>query len=82
MPTLSAIQQRNRELADKLIGDTTQDPNAGKFVGIANGKVVVQTDDLDELGRELERADPDPANTFWIELGRDYGEVHEIWELS
>ena len=80
----TAIQQVNRDLADKLIDEARQNPGAftGRFVGIANGKLIVVTDDLDELGSRLRQADPDSANRFWFELGRDYQEVHEIWEIS
>jgi hypothetical protein len=81
---LSAVEKLNRDLGDKVIAEARQKPHAypGKFVGIANGKVVVVTDDLDELGRRLEQADSDSARTFWIELGRDYTQVHEIWRIS
>ena len=54
----------------------------GKFVGIANGKVVVVSDDLDEIVRQLEQAEPDPTNTYFVEPGRDYSKVYEIWEVS
>src|ERR1700722_393410 len=82
MSATTAIQQLNRDLADKLVEDAKQNPSAfkGKFVGIANGKLVVVTDDLNELGRALLQATSDPANGFWFEVGRDYKEVHEIWE--
>lgn len=77
------VQQLNRDLADKLCDEAKRDPKSpyhGKFVGIANGKVVVVTDNLSELGRCLRQSDPNPANTFWFEVDRDYNEVHEIWE--
>jgi len=81
MSTTNTIQQLNRDLADKLVEEAKQNPFrfAGKFVGIVNGKVVIVTDDLDELGRSLRHADSDPANGFWFEVGRDYKEEHEIW---
>ena len=84
MSATTPIQQLNRDLADKLVEEAKQNPSAftGKFVGIANGKVVVVTDDLNELGRRLRQADPDPANGFWFEVGRNYNEVQEIWEVS
>ncbi len=83
MPNLTPMQQLNRELADKLAQEVTQDPQSpyvGKFIGIANGQVVVITDDLNELGARLRQADPDPANCFWFEGGFDYSQVQEIWE--
>jgi len=84
MSSTKTIQQRNRELGDKVLEEAQQNPQAypGKFVGIANDRIVVATDDLDELGRRLRQADPDPAKRFWLEVGRDYREVHEIWEAS
>jgi hypothetical protein len=84
MSTTTTIQQLNRDLADKVLEDARRDPAAfsGRYVGIANGKVVVSTDDLDELGRRLEQAEPDAAKTFWVEIGRDYDKVCEIWEVA
>jgi hypothetical protein len=41
-------------------------PYAGKFGGIANGQVVVVSDDLDELAQRLDEVEPDPTKTFWI----------------
>jgi hypothetical protein len=43
-----SIQQLNRDLADKIVEETQQNPQsayAGKFVGIANCKVIIVTDD-------------------------------------
>ena len=83
-PTKS-IQVINRDLAQQINAEARsnpQSPYANKFVGIANGKVVVVTDDLDELGRCLRQAEPDPTKTFGIEASRDYEEVQEIWRLN
>jgi hypothetical protein len=84
MTDMTPIQLLNRELADKLLDDAKRDPQAyaAKYVGIANGKVVVASNDLDELVRSLRAVEPDPANTFWVEIGRDYSKVCEIWEVS
>ena len=82
MSATNTIQQLNRDLADKLIEEAKQNPSAiaGKFVGIANGKVVVVTDNLDELGRQLEQAEPDASRTYVVEPGLELNKVHEIWE--
>lgn len=79
MPT---IEQLNRELADKVLAEARQNPRAypGKYVGIANGQVVVVTDDLDELDRRLDQVEPDSVKTCVIEPGLDLGKTHEIWE--
>lgn len=82
MPTVTPLQQLNRDLGDKVLADAQQNPRAypGKFVGIANGKVVVVADDLNEIVRGLDQVEPDAGNTFWVEIGRDYSKVCEIWE--
>ncbi len=82
MSTNRTMQELNRELADRINAEARsnpQSPYAGKFVGIANGQVVVISDDLDELVERLGQAEPDPTRTFWVEASRDYDEVHEIW---
>jgi hypothetical protein len=84
MPNMTPTQKLNRELADKLAEEAKQNPQspyAGKFIGIANGQVVIVTDDLNELGARLRQADTDPANCFWFEGGFDYTQVQEIWEI-
>jgi hypothetical protein len=82
--TLNTIQQLNRELADKLIQEAKQNPSAfaGTYVGIANAKVVVISDDLSEIVRQLKQTEPDPSMTFIVEPRRDYSKVVEIWEVS
>lgn len=55
---------------------------AGKFVGIANGQVVVVADDLEQMVLQLQQVEPDPTKTFGVEVGRDYSVVDEIWALS
>ncbi len=79
------IQNLNRELAAKLCDDAEKDPQsiyAGKKVGIANGQIVVIADDWDEVGHRLRNAEPDAAKRYCIEIGADYGGIHEIWEAS
>ena len=54
----------------------------GKKVGIANGKVVVVSDDWDDLAERLRQAEPDVRKRYCIEIGRDYSGVHEIWGVN
>jgi hypothetical protein len=80
----STIQERNRQLADAINQEALANPNspyAGKFVGIANGQVVVVTDDLDELVHKLDEVEPDREKTFCIEAGIDYDEPQYIWSF-
>jgi hypothetical protein len=81
MLPLSEVQRLNEELADKINQEARNNPTspyAGKFVGIANGQVVVVADNLDEMARRLRKAEPDNRKCFWVEASRDYDEVIEI----
>lgn len=81
MPT---IQQLNLELADRLIAEAKLDPQSpymGKFVGIANGHIVVVADELDEVVRRLDQVEPEASKTFCLEVGPDYDKIVEIWEI-
>lgn len=85
MTPAGTVQNLNRELARRINQEARtnpQSPYAQKFVGIANGKVVVVADDLDEMTRLLRQAEPDSHNCFWVEASRDYDEVHDIWGAS
>ena len=82
MPTPGTVQDRNRDLARQILDQARGDPQspyAGKFVGIANGQVVVVADDWDELARRLRQAEPDARKTFCLEVGADYDAVQDIW---
>jgi hypothetical protein len=81
---MAGVQDLNRELAGKINEEARRDPQspyANKFVGIANGQVVVVGDNLDEVVRRLRQIEPEPSKTFFVEASRDYTEVHEIWAL-
>jgi hypothetical protein len=85
MSDLETIEQRNSELAQPINKEARANPNssyAGKFVGIANGEVVVVDEDLDRAIEELNRIEPDRAKTFNVEAGADYDEAIEIWSLA
>lgn len=84
MAPSKTVQQLNRELAQKLVDEGRNNPRSvysGKFVGIANGRVVAVADNWDELARRLRQMEPDAAKTFGVEVGRDYDEVEMIWVL-
>jgi hypothetical protein len=85
MSDASSVLERNRELARKINEEARRDPQspyAGKFVGIANGQVVVMADNLDAVVQRLRQIEPDRSKTLWVEASRDYTEVHEIWGLQ
>jgi hypothetical protein len=84
MSATSTVQERNRELARRINAEARSNPQsayANKFVGIANGQVVVVTEDLDDLARRIRQAEPDPSKTLCVEASYDYDQVHEIWGL-
>jgi hypothetical protein len=75
------VMQRNAELARQINEEARrnpQSPYAGKFVGIANGQVVVASADLQEVGRYLDGLPIDPLETFVVEASRDYDRVEYI----
>jgi hypothetical protein len=84
MSAINKTQKINRELARQINQEALKNPEspyANKFVGIANGQVVVVADDPDDLARRLRQAEPDPAKTFWVEASRNYDQVDYIWSL-
>jgi hypothetical protein len=82
MESLDIVQQRNRELAQLINAEARRDPRsayAGKFVGLANGQVVVVADSLEDVAQRLRQVEPDPRRLFCIEAGLDYEAVQSIW---
>lgn len=84
MPTLVDIQQRNRELAERISQEARSNPQStytGKYVGIANGQVVSVAESFEDGLRLLRRAEPDNTRTFLLEVGADYSKVEYIWGM-
>jgi hypothetical protein len=84
MTPLTDIERLNSELADQINQDALADPNspyAGKYVGIANGRVVAVAEKLRDVASELRRIEPDPARTFIVEASRDYSIADGVWGL-
>lgn len=82
MEDVSTVQQRNRQLAQRLNDEARKDPHstyAGKFVGLANGQVVVVADSLDEVVQRLAQVEADPQRTLCIEAGLDYETAQSIF---
>lgn len=83
MAQSNSIRDANERLARQINDEARNDlnsPYAGKFVGIASGRIVVVGDSLDEVARRLRQAEPDPMKTFCVEAGVDYDAVQEIWK--
>ncbi len=85
MSAIHTVRELNEELANQINQEALrnpQSPYANKFVGIANGKVVVVSDDLDKMIERLRQIEPDSAKCFCVEASRDYSEVIELWHES
>jgi hypothetical protein len=77
----ASVQVINRKLAQELYEETYKNPQsvyAGKLVGIANGQVVASADNWNQLARRLLQVEPDPTNTFCIDMGYDYSQVQDV----
>ena len=84
MAAISTVRELNRELAARINAEARNNPHSpyvGKFVGIANGKVAIVADNLDDVVRRLRQVESNPRDCFFVEASRDYSEVHEILEL-
>jgi hypothetical protein len=84
MSAAKTVQELNRELAARINAEARNNPQsqyANKFVGIANGQVMVVADDLDTMSRRLRQIEPDPSKCCGVEASRDYTVVQYIWRL-
>lgn len=76
-----AVQATNERLARQFNREARGDPNSPhsrKFVGIANGKVVVVAATWREVELALEQAEPDPARCYAMDASADYDRVEVI----
>jgi len=72
----------NRQLAERINVEARSNPAsqyAGKFVGLANGQVVVIADSWRDVSRRLREIEPDPQKCFCLEASANYDAVHEVW---
>jgi hypothetical protein len=77
------MRQINSEVAERIqqeVRANPASPYAGKFVGIANGKVVTVGDSFEEGLRLLREAEPDNTRAYLLEVGADYSETEYVWE--
>lgn len=78
MPTIDEI---NRQLAERIVAQARQNPQSypGKFIGIANGQVVIVSDDIDAVDDKVDQVEPDPARTYIVDLTLDENKIEQIW---
>lgn len=75
-----SIRAINERLARKIRreGKDPKSPYANRFVGLANGKVVVIADSLTDVSRQLRKIEPDYSRRFIVDVAADYDRVYEI----
>jgi len=75
-----SIRAINERLARKIRreGKDPKSPYANRFVGLANGKVVVIADSLTDVSRRLRKIEPDGSRCFVVDVAADYDRVYEI----
>jgi hypothetical protein len=81
----TSIRAINERLAQEINREARTDPNspcAHKFVGIANGKVVVVADTWREVDLVLEQVEPDPTRCYAVDASADYDRVEVIWGVT
>jgi len=77
----TGIMAINERLAQRIRREAKENPNspyANRFVGLANGKVVVIADSLGEMARQLRRIEPDPSKRFGVDVAADYSRIEEV----
>jgi len=82
MTSTKTIAELNRELGDQVLEDAKRHPQkySGKYVGIANGKMVCCDNSLKTVCDRLDESEPDPSRTFVVDTTRDLNKVLRISE--
>ena len=76
-----SIRSLNERLARKIRHEGKQNaksPYANRFVGIANGEIVVIADSMREMVTRLRKIEPDPSRRYGVDVAADYDRVEEI----
>ncbi len=74
----SANERLARQI-NQLARHDPSSPYSGKFVGIANGQVVVVADTWREVADRLRQVEADPNKCYCLDASADYDRVDEIW---
>lgn len=85
MTAVHEIRKLNSQVAERINQEVKSNPAsqyAGKFVGIANGKVVTIGSSFEEGLQLLRQAEPDNTKTYLLEVGADYSQTEYIWEVG
>ena len=85
MQDIKVVQQQNRELAERINQEARRDPNsqyAGKYVGLADGQIIIVAATLDEAALRLLQLTIAPERMMCFEAGLNYDEVQMIWSVA
>jgi hypothetical protein len=85
MSEANTIAAANERLAREINHEARHNPTsqyAGKFVGIANGQVVVVANAWQEVVERLRQVETDPKKCYALEASADYDRVEHIWRIS
>ena len=80
MTQTKSIEELNRELGDQVFEDAKHHPEkyGGKYIGIANGRVVIAADSLNEIVDRLREVEPVPMRCFIVDMSRDPDKVYHV----
>jgi hypothetical protein len=81
MSRQNSVLAINERLAAKIRREGKQNPNspyANRFVGIADGKVVVIADSLTDVSKRLRKIEPDSSRCYVVDVAADYDRVYEV----
>jgi len=82
MTTMKTIEELNRELGDQVYADAKKNPQkySGRYIGIANYKVICSGDDREDVINRLKEIEPDTRRLFFVDAKRDLNKVLRISE--
>jgi hypothetical protein len=81
MENNGSIRSINERLARKIRREGKGDsksPYAKRFVGIANGKIVVVADSHSEMMKQLRKIEPDASKCYAVDVAADYDRTYEV----
>ncbi len=76
-----SIRSVNERLARKIRREGKDDPKspyANRFVGIANGVVVIVADSHSEMMKQLRKIEPDASKCYAVDVAADYDRTYEV----
>lgn len=77
--------QRSWEFALRLCRAARVDPASpyfGRFVGVAQGRVVTVADSFEDLSRQLDELGVAPGETVMVDTTFDYDNPIQIWSCG